>query len=180
MFCLFIGAGEGEGGLTCKCKSVLGTRLLRWGTGDGWGFVLRSGAFWASRTNGLIYSISCWMIFRLMPLPLRSSNKATHDGSTPSDDHPVSASYPTWAMCLKEPNCGLEIIDLSILPLLSALFIFLTRVVVVGWTDGMNFWDAFLTCSEIFFLFLFFSNLFFWKTFWFFSVDKTNHAFQCA
>ena len=187
-----------EGTVSGTVRGNLGrggdTGWARWGTelegaecpwegGNGGGFFLCFGASWASRTNDLIYSISRWMIFRLTPLPSRSSNKATNDGSTPSDNHPVSASYPAWAMCLKEPNCGLEIIDLSILSLLSALFIFLTRVVVVheiGWTDGMNFWDAFLTCSEIFFSFfrIYFSEKLF--GFWFFSVDKTNHAFPCA
>ena len=66
-----------------------------------------------------------------MPLPSRSSSKATHDGSTPSDDHPVSASYPICAMCLKDPGCGLEIMSLSILPLGSAVFFFLTGGVVL-------------------------------------------------
>ena len=115
---------ESEGGSTCNCTSVLvpETWLLRWGAGGGWGFVLRLGASWVSRTNGLIYSISCSILCRLTPLPSRSLSKATQDGSTPSDYQPRT---PCGQCAWRNRIWGLEIMDLSILPLLSVLFFFL-------------------------------------------------------
>ena len=156
---------ESEGGSTCNCTSVLvpETWLLRWGAGGGWGFVLRLGASWVSRTNGLIYSISCSILCRLTPLPSRSLSKATQDGSTPSDDHPVSASYPMWAMCLEEPDLRTWDHGFVNFAFAQCAFLFLGT--------------PFSTVARSFFRIYSSEKLF---GFWFVSVDKTNHALLCA
>jgi hypothetical protein len=46
----------------------------------------------------------------------RLPRNAVQEGSTPLDVNPDSASYPMCATCLKDPACGPDIMDLSILP----------------------------------------------------------------
>lgn len=58
------------------------------------------------------------------PLLSKSPRNVFHEGSTPEEEKPFSASYPMWATCLNDPCVGPEIIDLSILPPLVTFFFF--------------------------------------------------------
>ena len=78
--------------------------------------------------------ISFWMISFLTPLSSSFPRRISQLGSTLVDVKPFSESYPicaTWTKCV-----GLEIIDLSILPLLFAFFFFFSAASANGGVSG--------------------------------------------
>jgi hypothetical protein len=60
----------------------------------------------------------------VMPELSSEPKNAVHDGSTPLDVKPSSASYPMCATWTNDPEVGADIKDLSILPLFDAFFFF--------------------------------------------------------
>jgi hypothetical protein len=84
-----------------------------------------AGAACASRTKSLIKSMLPAMTSGATPALSSWPKRTDHDGSTPLDVKPFSASYPMCATCWNEPAVGPEIMDLSILPDFdTALFFF--------------------------------------------------------
>ena len=73
--------------------------------------------------NPLIKSISPLIMLWSTPCASSDFRRASHEGSTPVEVNPFSASYPMCATCMKEPWVGPEIMDLSIFPPLEARFL---------------------------------------------------------
>jgi hypothetical protein len=66
--------------------------------------------------NSLMNCLSLSMAFWLTPLSCKPSKICVQDESTPVEENPDFSSKPMCARCLKEPDCGPEIMDLSIFP----------------------------------------------------------------
>lgn len=114
LFCVFLRTAGVGGGV-----DVFGAGVLF--TGEAFGFC-------ASRTKSLMKSILSCISEASTPCSVNWFRKFIHDGSTLSDIKPLSGSYPMCARCLKDPACGADMSDFSILPLFAFFAFFFAAV----------------------------------------------------